>query len=198
MKTAIFDVGNVLIDFDLSALCRMISEDSSASESQALAEMQSERLIQLETGHLSAQDYIHYFRKTYGLTWNAETWAKKYSLTFKLNAQGNSLRKKMIARGNAVCLLSNISEFSEEGVRRVFPEVLENNTANFYSYELGLHKPSRAIYQKVADRLHIECSSCVMIDDRIENVEGAVAAGMTGFHFIPENYQTIMESLDFV
>jgi HAD superfamily hydrolase (TIGR01509 family) len=47
------------------------------------------------------------------------------------------------------------------------------------SGEVGMHKPERQIYELTVEKLGVEPSECVFIDDLRENCEGAEAIGMT-------------------
>lgn len=53
----------------------------------------------------------------------------------------------------------------------------------FCSCKIGKQKPDPDFYSEVLRYLEVEPGSCVFIDDRIKNVEGAVNAGMVGLHF---------------
>jgi FMN phosphatase YigB (HAD superfamily) len=46
------------------------------------------------------------------------------------------------------------------------------------SCEVGLRKPEAAIYRLVAERLAVDVERCLMLDDFVENVDGARAVGM--------------------
>jgi epoxide hydrolase-like predicted phosphatase len=46
------------------------------------------------------------------------------------------------------------------------------------SGEVGMTKPDVRIYELLAQKLGVETSECVMIDDLLQNVEGAARAGM--------------------
>lgn len=48
------------------------------------------------------------------------------------------------------------------------------------SAEVGMAKPDPAIYTLAADRAGARPERCVFVDDRAENVDAAVALGMTG------------------
>ncbi len=48
------------------------------------------------------------------------------------------------------------------------------------SNELGVRKPSRAIYAKAAVELGLEPSQCVLVDDVQHNLDGAARLGVTG------------------
>ena len=51
------------------------------------------------------------------------------------------------------------------------------------SAEVGLHKPQPEIYRLAAERLEVEPTDCVFVDDLKENCEGAEAVGMTAVRY---------------
>jgi putative hydrolase of the HAD superfamily len=64
------------------------------------------------------------------------------------------------------------------------------------SGEVGLHKPQPEIYELAAERLGVDASECVFVDDLRENVEGAERVGMTGvLHRDPEATVARLEEL---
>jgi putative hydrolase of the HAD superfamily len=54
--------------------------------------------------------------------------------------------------------------------------------AMVFSGEVGFAKPSAQVYLFTAERLGLPTHACVFVDDSRGNVDGAVAAGMTGVH----------------
>lgn len=50
--------------------------------------------------------------------------------------------------------------------------------AEVLSGQVGITKPDQRIYEMIADKLGVESYECVMIDDLLQNVEGAARAGM--------------------
>jgi putative hydrolase of the HAD superfamily len=50
------------------------------------------------------------------------------------------------------------------------------------SGEVGVRKPSRAIYEIACSRLGVEPAECVMIDDLAHNLRGAERLGIKGLH----------------
>ena len=79
-------------------------------------------------------------------------------------------------------LLSNVGRgvierlFSSDELEELFDEVV-------LSSEVGMIKPDPAIFHLTADRLGIETTECVMVDDLVANVEGAESTGMRGVVF---------------
>ncbi len=51
------------------------------------------------------------------------------------------------------------------------------------SARVGVAKPDRRIYEIAAERAGVGVNRCLFVDDRAENVEAAVALGMTGVHY---------------
>lgn len=51
------------------------------------------------------------------------------------------------------------------------------------SGDVGMVKPEVAIFELTANRLGLEPSECVMIDDMAVNIDGAISAGMGGIIF---------------
>ncbi len=51
------------------------------------------------------------------------------------------------------------------------------------SHHLGVRKPERAFYERFCDRIGADAGGVIFIDDREENVEGALAAGLRAHLF---------------
>lgn len=51
------------------------------------------------------------------------------------------------------------------------------------SARVGVAKPDRKIYEIAAARAGVAAGRCLFVDDRPENIEAAVALGMTGVHY---------------
>lgn len=60
--------------------------------------------------------------------------------------------------------------------RDAFPEMFDGVVI---SGEVGLHKPEPEIFHMGAEKIGLEPSDCVFVDDLKENCEGAAAVGMT-------------------
>ncbi|MYT28305.1 MULTISPECIES: HAD-IA family hydrolase [unclassified Streptomyces] len=61
------------------------------------------------------------------------------------------------------------------------------------SARVGVVKPDREIYEIAAEQAEIAMERCLFVDDRLENVEAAVALGMTGVHYRgPEDLQKVL------
>ncbi|OZM73805.1 haloacid dehalogenase [Amycolatopsis antarctica] len=80
------------------------------------------------------------------------------------------------ARGVRTALLSN-APGAAPAARR---ELGAHFDALVFSGEVGVAKPAAEVYRIAAERLALPVDACVFVDDSRRNVDGAVAAGMTG------------------
>ena len=81
-----------------------------------------------------------------------------------------------------VVLLSNINVLHYEYLKKYFP-VFNVFHKVFTSFELGVIKPSPAIYQKILKALNVSAENVFYTDDREELVESAKALGINSFLF---------------
>jgi putative hydrolase of the HAD superfamily len=79
-------------------------------------------------------------------------------------------------------ILSNLPKPLGEKLRAT-PGFLEQFDHVTFSYELGLVKPERAIYEHAASGLQVRPEQALFLDDRLKNVEGAREAGLHAERF---------------
>ncbi|WP_219462839.1 HAD family hydrolase [Nonomuraea rhizosphaerae] len=88
---------------------------------------------------------------------------------------------ELLERGDHVALLSNAPACVADGLDELpWIAAIERR---FYSGRMGLVKPDREIFDRMAAELGADPAEIVFIDDRPENVTGAERAGMTGVRF---------------
>jgi putative hydrolase of the HAD superfamily len=107
-------------------------------------------------------------------------WNDIFFLTAKNRAVyslANHLRAKY-----QIVLLSNINVLHYEYLKQYFP-VFNIFHKIFTSFELGVVKPDRAIYQKALQDLGVLPENVFYTDDRIELIKSAKALGINSFLF---------------
>lgn len=94
-------------------------------------------------------------------------------------------------RGVALHAITNWSaETWVEGLK-AHPELGDVFGTTIVSGQVGMIKPSVAIYRLLCDRAGVSADQCVFIDDGRHNCIGARAAGMDAIHFTgPETLRT--------
>jgi putative hydrolase of the HAD superfamily len=79
--------------------------------------------------------------------------------------------------GYRTAILSNLPRPLGEELRAT-PGFLDHFDHVTFSYELGKVKPQPEIYRDTTDGLGVEPAQALFLDDRPDNVEGAIAVGM--------------------
>ncbi|MFA7257452.1 MAG: HAD family phosphatase [Kiritimatiellales bacterium] len=194
-KYFIFDIGNVLVDFDFQVLLEQIAADS-GTPVEPPTERDLEMHHAVEEGIISDQAFVDYLNEAKGLSWTVDTLIGVWQKMFTVNETGYRLFREAIARGLPVYTLSNIAEHHIDAIERNWPGFFDGATGLFLSYEIGARKPDPKIYRHLLDELGIEGSQCLFIDDRADNVEAARAAGIHAHQFISSNHAVIHNAVD--
>jgi len=95
----------------------------------------------------------------------------------QLNEPMVTWAKSLQGRGIKTGILSNIGDAMETGLRQRHTWI-ENFTHHTWSHRHNLIKPSAAIYELAVAGLVCPAESVLFVDDREENVQGAIAAGL--------------------
>ncbi len=83
------------------------------------------------------------------------------------------------AAGVRTGILSNIGDAMAEGIRAKF-DWIGNFHHAVWSHELLLRKPEPAIYAAAVKGLQLPADQILFLDDRQENIDAAIAAGLQG------------------
>lgn len=75
-------------------------------------------------------------------------------------------------------LVTNATSWLDEDLARLGLTGLAHSVVD--SARVGVVKPDRRIYEIAAERAGVSPDRCLFVDDRQENVDAAVALGMTG------------------
>jgi putative hydrolase of the HAD superfamily len=185
MKTTafIFDIGNVLIDFDLPRLLKAISNHSRVNTEDIHGSWTLKDTIDVETGKVDPKDHYQRYADSIGLKWGYDAWKKVWADIYTINDNGMAIFFELKEKGFPVYLLSNLAEYNKEAIEMKFRDFFTLSSGNYFSYELGLHKPDPKIFLSVCSKINTSPEQCFFIDDLPENVEGARAVGMQAVRF---------------
>lgn len=182
IKTIIFDIGNVLMDWHFKTYIEGLLKDDNLVEKVTGAIY--------GTGYWDLLDFGADAEEVFGRMIEAEPDYER-EIRLVLDRVGECMDKKEYAipwigslkeRGYKVLYLSNYSEF----VMNAKPEVLDFlplMDGGLFSCYVGMIKPDPLIYQRICRDYELLPEECIFIDDRLENVQAAVDCGMKGLHF---------------
>lgn len=90
--------------------------------------------------------------------------------------------KDLKKRGHKVVVFSNFHTSGFNILIKKYPELYGLFDEIIISSDLGDIKPLPSAYDLVAKKLGVSPQACVMIDDQLENINGAINAGMNAIH----------------
>lgn len=187
----VFDLGGVLVDVadgDVThgRLAADFGIEPARLETLLTAPdtgQQRSAIERFETGELSVDGLLERLNEA------ASTPLTRDAFVVSLNAMlvgGFDETAELVAElseaGYGIACYSNTNPVHWSYIQRqfaFFDEIIEP----FASHVVGHRKPDPEGYERVSAALNAEPGDCVLIDDRIENVEGARAAGWQAHHF---------------
>jgi 2-haloacid dehalogenase len=183
IDTVVFDVGNVLIQWDPRHLYRKLIPDGAEME-RFLAEVCTDAWnLEQDRG----RSWAEAIAERVPLFPRHEALIRAYSERWHEMVPGEvpgsvALLEALRGRGVPLYAITNFSveKFAEAQARfpflRGFRDAVVSGTER-------LVKPDPAIYRLLLDRNGLEAERCLFIDDSEKNVRGAEAVGMRAHHF---------------
>ena len=193
IDTIIFDIGNVLLDFDYLRHFRTLFDEDTA---QAIADASIRKLevwLEMDRGVLSYEDAVNL------VVQGAPHLEKEIRLAIEtLYSSVESFPyatdwvKHLKEKGYRIYILSNYGEkpFAASKARMPY---LSHVDGQLISYEVQQVKPQRGIYEALCHRFAICPDKAVFIDDSALNIAGAQAFGLHTILF--QNYEDALRQL---
>ena len=194
IKNIIFDVGNVLVEYDPDGLMRRLGFDEETLQAVNQAVFQNELWNESDRGVLSPEELLEAFIA------NNPVYEKEIRQV--IDAVGDTISlmpytvewvKGLKERGYHLYILSNYAEYTYEKTSHKM-EFLPYMNGVVFSYRCKLIKPEKEIYEYICKTYELKPEESVFLDDREDNVEAARNMGMHGIVF--ENYAQGSETLE--
>ena len=179
-----FDLGRVLINFDIEKMLNQIS-DISGVGTERLKEVVFGSGLQLkyETGTIDGQEFYAEFCRATGTNPGFEALRWAASDIFELNYGVLPIAAQLRAAGYRMGILSNTCHVHWEYCRRHYPSVVNLFDVHALSYCLKAVKPDAAIFDSAAKLAGVEANEIFFVDDIPGHVEGAKAAGFDAVQY---------------
>lgn len=187
IKNIIFDFGAVLIPIDESLTWSAFQELGAKDE----LKNQQKTFQKYEKGEISTSEFLKkiqpfFFRKIYppelGNAWNT-------MLKTLPEERVNFLKR--LKKNYRTFLLSNTNELHINHIKKEaglfsYKQFISQFENVHYSYEMGMRKPDKEIFEKVLKDNDLVAEETFYIDDGKKHIKTAKSLGIETWHFKPE------------
>lgn len=180
-----FDLGNVLLTFDHELSCRQMAEVAGTSADRVRQVVFEEGLqTRFERGELTPQAFHAEFCERTQTQPDIDSLLHASSAIFRLHVPVVPVVAHLRAAGYRLGILSNTCaphwEYVSGGRYAIISKLFD---PCILSYRVGAMKPEPAIYRAASQAAGAAPGELFFLDDRQENVDGALAAGLDAVLF---------------
>jgi HAD superfamily hydrolase (TIGR01509 family) len=177
IRTVVFDLGKVLVDFDYAIAARKIVGAGKISlEELAHFIIHSRLFVDYETGRLTNEGFYREIRERTGYGGSFDDFARTFGDIFTPIEPMVQLHAALKQQGIPTYIFSNTNDLAVRHIRHAFP-FFSNFDGYILSYEHGVMKPDAKLYEVVERMSGRRGSEILYLDDRPENVDAGAARG---------------------
>jgi len=178
IEAVLFDWGGVLIDNPTPGLMSYCAATLGVSV-EGYVQAHNRHAEPLQKGAIAEAVFWQRICDSLGcpLPKQASLWGEAFRAVYVPRAEVFALARRLRERGYRTSLLSNTEDPAMEFFLELKYDAFDAAT---FSCAEGVAKPEREIYEIAARKLGVTPAQGVLIDDRLDFIEGARAAGMKG------------------
>jgi len=185
IEVILFDLGNVLVDFDLKPAVERISNFCSKSPDKIFSLLLDSCVTDsFEKGKLSPVEFYEQVKEMLDLKLGYESFVPIWNEIFFFSSKNRAVYHiaNLLKKDYRLAMLSNTNILHYAYIKNNFP-IFNVFEKLFLSFEIGSAKPDKLIYQKVIDHLGVLPENIFYTDDRAELVDSASKLGIKSFVF---------------
>lgn len=186
IRSILFDLGNVLVPFDIQRGYQQLSQASGLPQEEVAVRIRESGLYEVyESGQIETDSFLDEFTKVLGYRSSLEEFREVWnSIFFPHTVTSEELVVDLKARYRLV-LLSNTNDLHFNWLRERYP-ILNHFDAYTLSYQVGAMKPSERIYAAAVENAQCKPEECFFTDDIEKYVEAARSFGIDAEQFVGE------------
>ncbi len=179
-----FDLGNVLLLFDHEIACRNLASvsDRDADQIRRIV-FESDLQARYETGQIDTSEFHRVFCEALGVETDLDTTVAAASDIFSVNHAIVPLIVQLNSTSHRPGILSDTCDAHWQLCWDRYTMLRELFSVYALSYQLGAAKPNAEIYQRAIELAQVPAEKIFFVDDREDNVQGALDAGMDAVPF---------------
>lgn len=182
IKAVIFDLGNVLVNYDVQKAARRFSKAGGISQLRIWAHFFLSQFEQAYTrGEISTREFYREATKVFKKPVSYKIFKRYWNDIFWENPGMEKLLIR-IKKHYPLFLISNTNALHYTHLKKEF-KLLRHFNRKFPSHEVGARKPDIKIYRRVLKKIGYQPRETVFIDDMKSFIRGARKAGMHAIRF---------------
>lgn len=196
IKNVIFDLGNVVLKLKWDIVLDRYSDNTEDKELLNKVIFDSEEWQKLDEGTIEKTIAINNMlsKLPERLHDTCKNIMKYWQDGFVINNEILGFIDSIKTRGYKTYILSNAP--------LDLPDYLEKNDLNKYfdgkiiSAEEKMAKPHKEIYELILNRFSLVPDECLFLDDKPENINGAISCGINGYVFDYNNFDKFLNDIN--
>ena len=199
-KLLLFDLDGVLVRYERSLRCRQLADTVGADPADVEAALFGRNGLELRSdrGEIDLPEYLDQLRELHGWNVTDDDFIAARRAATRVDADLLALCAALEPQA-ALGIFTNNGAWFADAARRIVPELSPLFGRRFVcSGSLGLMKPSPEAFAACLQRLGFNALSTLFIDDRADNVAGAIEAGLEAVHFDDvDNLRAVLRACEF-
>ena len=200
-RALLFDLGNVILDIDMSAICRHWSQQQGCPE-EAISNLfgADDNYCAHERGEITSAEYLSRTAERLGLDkLTAEQLEQGWNSIFVREVPGIRQALTQLSSDYAVAAFSNTNPSHVANMRSLYPGLEQCFNQVFYSNDIGYRKPEAEGFAHICDQLRLKPAEICFFDDLPENVDAAKQAGLQAHQVVtPDRTVPLLRELGFL
>ena len=192
IKTIIFDLGNVIVNFDEAGIFKAWAAASGKTVPEIIKYFRnSSARKSFERGEINPSQFYSMTTEELGMKMNLNDFKKVWNEIFTLNKDVENVIRNLKDRFKLI-LLSNTNIWQYEYVKNNY-KIVDIFDEHVLSYEVGCRKPNPMIYLTALKKAKTFPFNCAYFDDIPEFIYAARLMGIKAFQF--KNVEKLKDDL---
>jgi len=183
IKNIVFDLGNVLLDFDPERYLEALGYQGKVKEQLKSEIFKTDEWLMLDRGTISQEEAVEIWQqRNPDLRGEIADVMTDWEKILTLKKESLEILESLAAKNYNLYILSNFHEKAFTYVSKKY---------NFFDYfdgkvisaDIGMIKPDPEIYEHLLNKFNLEAGTTLFIDDSKKNIAAAINKGIRVIHF---------------
>ena len=182
----LFDLGGVVVEIDFDRMFARWARHAGVDPAAIRARFSfDEFYARHERGEISAGEYFASLRSSLGIDLSDDQFVDGWGTIYVGEIPGVPELLRALKDEFPLYAFTNSNPTHMRVCAGTFAETLGHFRRVFVSSDLGVRKPEREAFARIATAIGVPLDRILFFDDTAENVRGALAAGLQAVHIDP-------------